>query len=120
MILSGLIGALMGLTAALPAAAVAALMIVYGGMTMADSASLTAGMVAAAHEGRRGITMAVYSFVGFAMAFLGPLVFGVVLGLAGGGDRGWTWAFAVLGLVAASGPLWMRLAQGTWESDPDD
>jgi len=26
----------------------------------------------------------------------------------------------VLGLVAASGPLWMRLAQGTWESDPDD
>jgi len=112
---SGLIGAAMGLTAALPAAAVAMLMIVYGAATMADSASLTAGMVAAAHEGRRGMTMAVYSFVGFAMAFLGPLVFGVVLDLAGGGSGGWVWAFAVLGLVAASGPIWMRLLQGKWE-----
>jgi len=112
---SGLIGAAMGFTAALPAAAVASLIVVYGAATMADSASLTAGMVAAAHEGRRGMTMAVYSFIGFVMAFLGPLIFGVVLDLAGGGERGWVWAFAVLGLVAASGPLWMRMLQGRWE-----
>jgi len=115
---SGLMGATLGFTSALPAAVLAALIVVHGGLTMADSASLTAGMVAAAHEGRRGMTMAVYSFVGFVMAFLGPLLFGVVLDLAGGGAggpaAGWIWAWAVLGLVAASGPLWMRLTQGKW------
>ncbi len=115
---TGLFGACMGLAVGLPGAAVAALVVVYGALTMVDSASLTAGMVAAAHEGRRGMTMAVYSFVGFAMAFLGPLVFGIVLDLAGGGVKGWMWAWAVLGLVVASGPIWMRMLQGKWEVRP--
>lgn len=112
---SGILGATLGLAAGMPTTAVTALILLYGWSTMQDSASLTAGMVAVATPGQRGMTMAVYSFIGFAMAFLGPLVFGVVLDLAGGGRQGWIAAFAVLGAVAASGPLWMRLLQGKWE-----
>lgn len=89
---------------------VAALMIVYGGLVMVDSASLTAGTVGAAASGQRGATMAVHSSIGFLGAFVGPIVFGVVLDLAGGGESvlAWGLAFASLGVAVAFGPavLW--------------
>jgi MFS family permease len=90
--------------------AVAALMIVYGGLVMVDSASLTAGTVGAAAPGQRGATMAVHSSIGFLGAFVGPIVFGAVLDLAGGGASvvAWGLAFASLGAAVAFGPaaLW--------------
>ena len=57
--------------------------------------------------GQRGATMAVHSFIGFAGAFVGPLVFGVVLDLAGGRESLFAWglAFASSGLVIALSPL---------------
>ncbi len=73
---------------------------------MADSAALTAGLVAATPPMQRGATLAVYSFFGFGAAFLGPLAFGLVFDLAGGGGRlAWGLAFASLGIGCACAPL---------------
>ena len=59
-------------------------MCVHYGCMLGDSAALTSGVVATTPPAQRGATMAVYSFSGFTAAFLAPLVFGVVLDLAGG------------------------------------
>ena len=73
---------------------------------MADSAALTAGLVAATPPANRGATLAVYSFFGFGGGFLGPLAFGLVFDLAGGEGRlAWGLAFASLGAACACGPL---------------
>jgi len=45
---------------------------------------------------------------GLGMALLSPLAFGFVLDIAGSGVHGWGFAFAALGLVSMSGPLWLR------------
>jgi MFS family permease len=93
---------------------VVAVALLYSVTVSADSASLTAGAVEAATPGQRGATMAVHSFIGFGGGFVGPLVFGVMLDLAGGRDAPWAWgvAFAGLGLVIALGPVFLaRLRQ---------
>ncbi|MCX5843989.1 MAG: hypothetical protein NT022_09605 [Deltaproteobacteria bacterium] len=45
---------------------------------------------------------------GIGMALLSPLAFGFVLDIAGSGVHGQCFAFAALGLVSMSGPLWLR------------
>jgi MFS family permease len=91
--------------------AVALFCLFYGGFVMADSSSLTAGVVEAATPGYRGATMALHSSIGFMGAFLGPLAFGSVLDWAGGPELGLAWglAFASLGLAVACGPLALAL-----------
>ena len=56
--------------------------------------------------------MAVYSFVGFSAAFLAPLVFGVVLDIAGGNRSvvAWGLAFMSIGIFGALSPLARTLA----------
>lgn len=50
--------------------------------------------------------MAVYSTFGFLGAFLGPLVFGIALDVAGSANLiGWVLAFAAMGAGVAIGPL---------------
>ena len=98
-----------------------ALAAVYGVTVTGDSASITAGVIAAAPNGYLGATMAVYSCIGFMGAFAGPLMFGVVLDLAGtsgaGGGAGgetvasWGGAFAFTGMVVALGPLALALVR---------
>jgi MFS family permease len=109
MLAAGLIGCVIGFTAALPFIMVAGLCVLYGIAMMLDSAALTAGVVAAAHDSERGRTLALYAFVGFGMAFLAPLAFGLVLDVSRSGIYGWGFAFAILGLVAMSGPIWLKL-----------
>ena len=101
------IAATIGLIAGLPYWLVVILFAVYGVFVTADSATLTAGSVAAALPGQKGATMAMHSFVGFLTSFLGPLVFGVVLDLAGGNENPTAWwlAFAAMGLGVALGPV---------------
>ncbi|WP_353211658.1 MFS transporter [Rhodovarius sp.] len=53
-----------------------------------DSAALTAGTVQAAEAGRRGATMGLHSMCGYAGGFVGPLVVGITLDLAGTGALG--------------------------------
>ena len=57
--------------------------------------------------------MAVHSCIGFTGSFLGPVVFGLLLDLATpagtieAGVTAWGWAFAGIGLIAASGPVFL-------------
>ncbi len=89
--------------------------IFYAVLVTADSASITAGVIAAAPTGYRGATMAVHSSIGFLGSFLGPVAFGVVLDLAdpsgiGGSTMGsWISAFVMSGVVVALGPVALAL-----------
>ncbi len=96
---SGSMACLVGFTAGLPIAIVFVLMTLYFLLVMGDSAALTAGLVAAAEPGRKGVSMALHSLMGFGAGFLAPLAFGLVLDLAGGNTSvtAWGFAFAVLG-----------------------
>lgn len=104
---SGLVACVLGYTAALPWLMVFLIMCVHYGLMLGDSAALTSGTVASAHPDQRGTTMAVYSFVGFSAAFLAPLVFGVVLDLAGGNRSlvAWGLAFASIGVFGVLAPV---------------
>jgi MFS family permease len=76
------------------------LLAVYFIAVMSDSAALTAGLVAGTAPHQRGAAMAVYSFGGFGAGFLAPLVFGLVLDIAGGksAPSAWGFAFGSLGI----------------------
>lgn len=108
---SGTLACVLGFTAALPWPFVVLLMCVHYGCMLGDSGALTSGVVAATPPAQRGATMAVYSLAGFSAAFLAPLVFGIVLDLAGGNqDRmAWGLAFASIGIFGALAPLARRL-----------
>jgi len=107
MTLSGCLACVVGFTAALPWVLVVALMCMHYAAMLGDSAALTSGAVASTPPELRGAMMAVYSFIGFTTAFLAPLVFGVVLDLAGGNQSevAWGFAFASIGIFGALAPL---------------
>jgi len=113
MICSAVIAAGIGFTADWPLWAVVALMCLYSMTVTGESASVTAGAVEAAPAGYRGATMAVHSSIAFFGAFLGPLLFGVVLDLTGNGvdPSSWGTAFLMLGAVVLTGPLMLRWAR---------
>ena len=81
-----------------------ALLMVYGVIVWLDSSSLTAGTAGTAEPSRRGATLAVHSMLGYSGGFVGPLMIGYVLDMAGGmSPLAWGLAFgqvAVLMLVA--------------------
>ncbi len=108
---SGALACVVGFTAALPWLFVFLLMCVHYGCMLGDSGALTSGVIAATPPQQRGATMAVYSLSGFTAAFLAPLVFGIVLDLAGGNRNVMAWglAFASIGIFGALSPLlrWM-------------
>jgi MFS family permease len=81
----------------------------YSMFVTADSASLTAGAVAAARPGQTGATMALHSLLGFAAASLGPLAFGLALDIGGDHAAGsWFAGFAILAAGVSCGPLILR------------
>ena len=104
---SGLVACVLGYTAALPWMLVFLIMCVHYGLMLGDSAALTSGAIASATPDERGATMAVYSFVGFTTAIFAPLVFGVVLDLAGGNGSilAWGLAFASIGIFGVFAPV---------------
>ncbi|CAA7616211.1 Permease of the major facilitator superfamily [Candidatus Terasakiella magnetica] len=111
MVASALLAAGIGFTAALPYGLVVVLVLLHSALIQIDSAALTTGAVMAAEPTRRGATIAIHSLLGFGAGFLGPLIFGVVLDLGGGGASApaWGFGFASLALVAGLGPLALRL-----------
>ena len=90
------------------------LVIAYGVVVWLDSSSVTAGAAGNAEPARRGATLAVHSTLGYAGGFVGPLVVGWTLDLAGGMSlMAWGLAFLVVGvlmLVALAAFLLMRPA----------
>ncbi len=115
MLSSAVLACVIGVSADWPYWVVVCLVLLYGVTITGDSASITAGVVAAAPKGYRGATMAVHSSIGFMGSFAGPLMFGVALDLASptgiGGETiiSWGWAFAFTGLIVTLGPLALAL-----------
>ena len=105
MLASGLLTCALGFASFLPWHLLALLAMLHMSLVMGDSSALTAGLVTRADERIRGAAMAVHSMLGFGAGFVAPLVFGVVLDLAGGNFSPFAWglAFASLGV----GPLFM-------------
>ncbi len=80
--------------------AAVALLLIYGLVVWLDSSSLTAGAAGTAEPSRRGATLAVHSTLGYAGGFIGPLMIGYTLDLAGGMSRGgWAAAFLLIALL---------------------
>jgi len=76
------------------------LLLVYGFIVWLDSSSLTAGSAGTADPTRRGATLAVHSTLGYAGGFVGPLMVGVILDLAGGMSRAaWGSAFLAVAIL---------------------
>src|SRR5438105_589978 len=107
MAFSGTSGILLGLSAPWHWAIVSALLAAYSMLVMADSATLTAGLVAAAPRELRGSAMGVYSLAGFGGGMIGPIVFGAALDAAGGASRplAWVVGYASIGLGCLAAPL---------------
>lgn len=105
--LSVLVGAAFGFTAGLPFHWVVFFCLVYSVMTAADSASVTAGTITAADPRYHGATMAAHSFIGFGGGFLAPILFGVVLDIAGGTSSTFAWgmSFATISSLTLLGPF---------------
>jgi len=103
MIASGVLCWLAGVSSAWPWWLMLAALGLYFTTVMADSAALTAGLVAATPLAQRGAAMALYSLLGFGAGFVAPLVFGATLDAAGGGSMAWALAFGTLG---SGGLMW--------------
>lgn len=65
---------------------------------MADSATLTAGLVVSAQENIKGAAMGLHSLMGFGGGLLGPAIFGFVLDITGSrsSQMSWVWAYAAI------------------------
>ena len=100
MVASVVVGGSIGFlgTASYPVAVV--LLLLYGFIVWLDSSSLTAGAAGTAEPSRRGATLAVHSMLGYAGGFVGPLMIGFTLDLAGGMSRvAWGAAFLVVAIL---------------------
>jgi len=114
MIGSAVLVSVLGFSASWPYVVVVMMAILHGITVVGDSASLTAGVVAAAPAGFRGTTLAVHSTIGFGAAFLGPLAVGMVLDYFGGGQTGWAMAFVTMAAGCLLGPVFLsRLKSDT-------
>lgn len=98
MLISGLLTCALGFASSLPWYALLMLAMLHLVLIMGDSSALTAGVVERADEKIRGATMAIYSMLGFGAGFAAPLVFGIVLDLAGGNANAAAWGFAYASL----------------------
>lgn len=107
---SGSCGVLLALSASWHWGIVLALLVVYSMLVMAESATLTAGLVGAAPPELRGAAMGLYSLAGFGGGMLGPMVFGGALDAAGGAGRPLSWAlgYAAIGAGCLAAPLVAR------------
>jgi len=65
---------------------------------MADSATLTAGLVVSAQENIKGAAMGLHSLMGFGGGLLGPAIFGFVLDISGSRSSqiAWVWAYGAV------------------------
>jgi MFS family permease len=108
---SGTSGIVLALGAPWHWAAVLALLVVYSMLVMAESGTLTAGLVAAAPSELRGAALGLYSLAGFGGGLAGPVLFGAALDLAGGAASHLAWiaAYAAIGAGCLAAPLVVRM-----------
>ena len=77
---------------------VVALAVGHAIFIMADSATLTAGLVISAQENIKGAAMGLHSLMGFGGGLLGPAIFGFVLDVSGSrtSQAAWIWAYVAI------------------------
>jgi MFS family permease len=112
---AALLSWLTGIAAAAPWWISLGLLTVYFMCVMADSAALTAGLVASAPAPQRDAALAIYSLLGFGAGFLAPMVFGATLDAIGAGIPAWTVAF---GTLSSAGLIWACAARRVKSSPP--
>lgn len=119
MVLSILVGALIGFVGSTGYWIAVVLIVFYGMIIWLDSSSLTAGAAGAADPARRGATLAVHSMLGYAGGFVGPLAIGWTLDAAGGmSPLAWGLAFAaVAGLMTLALATFVVLRPRELEGD---
>ena len=112
MLSSGSAGIVLALGAGWHWAGVLALLVLYSMLVMAESGTLTAGLVMAAPSELRGAALGLYSLAGFAGGLLGPVVFGVALDGAGGAASGLAWlaGYAAIGAGCLAAPIVARIS----------
>lgn len=110
-----LVGVIMSLMVGLPWWMVTLVVGLHSILIMADSASLTAGLVASVPAHVKGAAFGFYSLLGFGAGAVGPALFGLALDLAGGGQvpEAWAVAFLVCGLGCLAYPWMDRWLFGT-------
>lgn len=108
---SGSSGILLALGAPWHWAIVLGLLTLYSMLVMAESGTLTAGLVAAAPSELRGAALGLYSLLGFGGGLLGPIVFGGALDAAGGAGSALAWvvAYGAIGVGCLVAPLVVRM-----------
>ena len=77
---------------------IVSLAIAHAILIMADSATLTAGLVMSAPANIKGAAMGLHSLMGFGGGLLGPAIFGFVLDLTGSRSSAdaWVWAYGAI------------------------
>jgi MFS family permease len=77
---------------------IVALAIGHAIFIMADSSTLTAGLVISAQENIKGAAMGLHSLMGFGGGLLGPAIFGFVLDISGSrsSQAAWVWAYVAV------------------------
>jgi MFS family permease len=100
MLASVVVGGSIGFAGTLSYPIAVGLLLLYGFIVWLDSSSLTAGTAGTADPARRGATLAVHSTLGYLGGFVGPLMIGVILDLAGGMSRAaWGAAFLAVAIL---------------------
>ncbi|MFA7278663.1 MAG: MFS transporter [Sterolibacterium sp.] len=108
MLISGALCWVAGFSAAWPWWLMLCMLALHYTGVLADSATLTAGLVAATPLAQRGAVMALYSLLGFGSGFLAPLVFGAILDISGGHTNRWAWGMAY-GSLGVGGLIWATI-----------
>jgi predicted MFS family arabinose efflux permease len=109
---SAIVTGLLGFAALLPYLAAALVALAVGFIAQGNFSNLTSGLLAVAVPQYAGVTMALYSCIGFGGGFLGTVVFGAALDGFGGTNRlgAWVAGFAtsaIACLVGASATAWL-------------
>jgi len=100
-------------TAGGPSAVILPLLVLAQVASLADASALAAGAVAAADPARRGAALALFAFVGYTAAFIGPVAVGIALDGFGGADNssGWSAAFVTMALGSIAAALAMQITR---------
>lgn len=106
--LSGGLALLLGFSGVLltnvPTTLLVPLLLIYAASMNLDSAALTAGLLTETASGKRGTALALYSSIGFAGGFVGPVAFGMALDAFGRASPiGWAAGFVTLAIGVGFG-----------------
>jgi MFS family permease len=114
-VISALTALSIGVLAGGSAWVILVLILVYAVTVLADSGSLTAGMMSYAQAQFKGLTLAMHSTVGFALSALSGWMVGLALDSHGGTQdpQAWLAAFGVLAAGVMLGPLALRLLRNS-------